>query len=380
MILRELEQAQARADESIDPPVDDAVETCPHCIALWRQFVGGSQAARSARGTGDARGRAYFLLNSWRDNPFAEAFAVAFPEHAAQRTAVPDPFFANQEDAAPVLVPMPDILLPDGLPGTFAQAGAEQWIARALTVSCRQTAQRLGVVPIGGLLVSDRPAAMLAAHLLALGMQPSPVGDATVFRYQDPAVMQLLWPVLDDAQRAAWLGPVAQWWSLRQYWQPWDLLAEPPCDATWWHAQAQPPSQPLQSPQALQARTEPLQSAVGRLLRLSAAQWHRAGFYRSAQESWMDLFIETPDVADMPDGPRMLRMLDDGAALGLVSNDALKDYIWLSWRGANGGLPVDWTADPFRARLHAALDLLRRRPGTYLSSAYHEIAQPTHTP
>jgi len=30
--------------------------------------------------------------------------------------------------------------------------------------------------------------------------------------------------------------------------------------------------------------------------------------------------------------------------------------------------------------LHAALDLLRRRPGTYLSSAYHEIAQPTHTP
>ena len=364
MILRELEQAQARADASLDPLADTQAETCPHCVALWRTFVSEWRAAGRETAV-EGRSGAYILLNSWRDNAFADAFAEAFPDQAARRTAVPDPFFVNQEDEAPVLLPVPDLLLPNGLPAAYPEAEAEQWMARQLTVSCHKTAQRLGVVPIGAVLVSDRPVAELASHLLALGMQPTPIGGAAVFRYQDPAIMQLLWPVLDDVQRAAWLGPVTQWWSLRQYWEPWDLLNPPPCDTPWWRVQTQ-----------RLAET----SRVARPLRLDAAQWNRAGFHRSAQESWMELFIDTPDVTEMPEGPLMLRMLADAAALGLTSNDALKDYIWLTWRGAHEGVPVDWTTDPFRTRMRAALDLLAGAPGLYLSSAYHEIVRPTTTP
>ena len=35
--------------------------------------------------------------------------------------------------------------------------------------------------------------------------------------------MQRAWPVLAEAQRQQWLGPVRRWWMLEQPWRPWSL-------------------------------------------------------------------------------------------------------------------------------------------------------------
>lgn len=91
----------------------------------------------------------------------------------------------------------------------------EAGVVMALSEQQEPETEREQGFSMGGWLLSQAPAQALASHL-AQRMQgfgtPAPKGK--LIRWFDRRVMECMWPVLTQAQRANLLGPVLHWYSI----------------------------------------------------------------------------------------------------------------------------------------------------------------------
>ncbi len=294
--------------------------------------------------------QAYLLLNRWTDNALAEAITDAFPEMAKDRCAVPDAHYRHEEDRAPCLVQLPQALATGPMAGMLAQ-----WLASAWQqVERRHTRQDFCAVVFGHVR-----AATISAHWVNLGHQRPPDGtEARLLRYQDPRVMQRVWPLLTPAQHTAWLGPVVQWWSLTQPWGPWQ--STPPEGAHWFRATVP----------KLTARMP----AVSLRALLDPVQWHAAHLSPAANRVWAGYAAAKVPLEAQPDGATVSRLLADGQRLGLTGPNLI-DYAWCSWRhdAAPGEARLTaWEAPPASNDLARVLQAQGLQPEARFASLYLE--------
>ena len=180
--------------------------------------------------------RAYLLFNRWEGNPLAEQLDEEFAGWARDRFTVPDRYFEGREERAPVVLELPEEFVLPQPESARRLRPLRRWLTRCLMYADHQRHDRLGVQDFCGVVVSPANAQALARHWVGLGDQRPPHGgDSVLFRYQDPRVMQRVWPALSPVQQARWLGPVTQWWALRQPWGPFASQVEPP---QWFQAKA----------------------------------------------------------------------------------------------------------------------------------------------
>ncbi|WP_350337917.1 DUF4123 domain-containing protein, partial [Escherichia coli] len=182
------------------------------------------------------------LLDAWEGNTLAADLSEQWHETISEREAVHDSFYAGREDEAPCLVPFPDHLLLDADSDNLPQARVRDALARWLEEASKEAGQRLARQYFCAVLFSPESATRLAQHLAQLGLQYVPRSHtARLFRYQDPRVMQRVWPRLSTEQQNVWLGQTQAWWSLTQPWGPMpDLSAREDSASpapTWFKAQ-----------------------------------------------------------------------------------------------------------------------------------------------
>ena len=360
--LAELEQTLqgSTSGQIIEPPAD-AVARCQELAAAYH--------SRKRQQTPEGRPlRAYLLLDRWDDSAVAEELAKVWPEAADARAAVPDAFYAGREGEAPCVVPLPEVALPDGDTSTLAQARAQEILAEWLQAASRQAHKRLAPQDLCAVLCSTDSAGWVAQHLAKLGFQyPPGSASARVFRYQDPRVMQRVWPALGAAQQSMWLGPIQTWWSLIQPWGPWapeDLMesgerTSPP--PAWFKAEQ--PTVPVEKTGALM---------LNRLL--NAEQWHAAHASPSGHRSWAALASARTPVTQQPDGEVMSAAIARGQRLGLDDQD-LDAFIELSWllpgeEHADHAGARSWDDAPNRQALEQALHQMRNQQGLRFTSAW----------
>ena len=354
----------------------DNTPSDPRCVALVRQLRSAFNAsARVLDAAGGRPLRAYLVLENWHAGALTGALEEHYPGMAEERVAVPDRHFKHREEDAPCLLQLPEHwadssphpalarLVANDLPGWLAQA----WV---------QAEQRQMRQPLCGVLFSEFIAVAIADHWAVLGDQLSPAdGSARLLRYQDPRVLQRAWPVLSDAQRQRWLGPVRRWWTLEQPWGPWSLadLVQQDVLATcrepeWFQASARP-----------DGNAEVLSSSsVGRL-GFDLPQWQAAHSAPAGHRVWARLAGNGVPVDRQPDGAAMSRLLAQGQSLGL-SDDNLEDFVDLTWRahptqGANR--EAFWQSPSEAALLARILDALRRRPDLRFGTAYADAVSAT---
>ena len=202
--------------------------------------------------------------------------------------------------------------------------------------------------------------------------------------------MQRVWPVLDDAQRLQWLGPVTEWWSLAQPWGPWSSAevfdtnedeggkAEGRVENTagrppeWFIASRFAQALALQQPsQATQSR-----EAMRHLLHLS--QWHAAHSAPAANRAWFDMASRQVPVQRQPDDQTMTHLLGHAAEMGLIRESDFADFVDASWRvDAHDGRALrDWSVPEEAAVLRHALALMRQAPDAFgFAAALYQAQQ-----
>lgn len=313
---------------------------------------------------------AYLLLDAWEGNPLAAELSERWPEAVTGRESVPDNFYAGREDEAPCLVPFPVDLLLDADSDSLAQARAQEALARWLEDANKQAGQRLARQYLCAVLFSPESAVRVAQHLALLGLQYVPGSHtARLFRYQDPRVMQRVWPTLSAEQQNAWLGQTQAWWSLTQPWGPIaDLSGTEDCAAPapiWFKAQRHVVSD-------ISAVAPPL----NRLM--NADQWQAAHSSPIGNRVWARFAQRGIPAQTQPDAASMTRLLNKGQELGLVDSN-LQDFIWCSWRpmlqGAQDGIvgrPIDWDAPQWRDVLARVLQTLRDEPDAGFAGLFEE--------
>lgn len=298
---------------------------------------------------------ARLLLDSWADNAVASMLEDQHPALSAERLAVPDEHFVHREDEAPCLVPVPRALL---------NPGSRQFLAELLAQAWRHALQRQARQPLCAVVLGHADAASIARHWSDLGHQrPPDAMPARLFRYQDPRVMQRVWPLLHPSQRTLWLGPVEQWWSLSQPWGPWDPAqytsdgeirrADPP--PRWFRATA---------PQRDTANFDG--AHIGKTCALlDRSQWDAAHATPYGHRTWARLARQRVPVEDQPDGDTMLRLLTDGRQHGLDGSD-LEEYVICTWQTtplADGSRELRWQSPRGERVLKQVLATLRQQPG-----------------
>lgn len=336
-------------------------------------------------GDGEQSLHAYILLDCWKDNPLAEALETEYPTLAAQRCPVPDDLYMGREDEAPCLVPAPDLLWPaqndPGLQQLLAQEAFAHWLHAA-----RGEAQgRLVRQHFGGLLFSRAALRVTAQHLGRLGLQYPPVphalpgdeptrGPARLFRYHDPRVMQRVWHALTPQQQTWWMGPVRDWWSLRQPWEPWTLLSDDPATAD--DLQAERAQWFRAKFPDIEATAHTSHQATSRLF--DPRQWALAHLAPVAQRTWARYLRRDTEAKFQPDGDSMTRLLNEGLRHGLIDAD-LDDFVWCSWRiePATPHQParadaIDWQDAGWSALLQRVLGALRAEPDAGFASLFDE--------
>ncbi|MCO4889628.1 DUF4123 domain-containing protein [Cupriavidus sp. WGtm5] len=334
-------------------------------LALARMFAEHCQASAGLDGErkSDEAPVAWLLLDSWQDNPVGEAFALDFAEHAEARVAVPDPFFEGRAGSAPCLVPLPPAMQ-CAIPGSFAEAKAQQWLASHLAMAWLASRQRMVRQPLCGVLVSRAPGHAVAAHLLRLGFQMRGNEEAArLFRYHDPRVMQRVWKHLSAAQQSAWMGPIDNWWSLEQPWEPWDpdeLIEGIPTTT------AAPAWQHVSKPQAVRAAPGMLFSRL-----LDDEQWSWADASPVASKVWQRLAADDVDMALQPDGITMSSMVAQGIGAGLAGA-CLEAFVRESWLARTGSVPLNWDQPGLRERLAGILQRLKSDPEASFAGLLHE--------
>jgi hypothetical protein len=352
----------------------DAPSADPRCAALVRQLSAAfNTAAHVLAAAGGHPLRACLALEHWHANALTAAIEQRYPAMAEQRVAVPDRHFKHREDDAPCLVPLPeDWTRPSTDPAVVGLIANDltEWLTQAwLHAEQRQMRQ-----PLCGVLFSEASPVAIADHWAGLGDQTSPAdGSARLFRYQDARVMQRAWPLLSDAQRQAWLGPVRQWWALEQPWGPWSFadLVQQDVTATsrepeWFRAFVRPDN------------AEALSSSAAGRLGFELAQWHAAHSAPAGHRVWARLAGNDVPPDRQPDGAAMSRMLALGQSLGL-NDDNLEDFVAVTWRAhASAGISRDgfWQSAREADLLARILGALRQQPEARFGTLYAE-AQPS---
>lgn len=327
----------------------------------WRQLGSNPVAPNSSWKPEDADApvHAFLVLNRWAENPLAEVIESMFPDMAQQRCAVPDRLFTDRLDEAPCLVPLANEMTPGAAADLPHIQSVRAVLAGWLAFAWNQALLRLARQDLCAVVLSRLPASRIAAHWTDLGDQRPPNGGASVlFRYQDPRVMQRMWPLLTSSQRLHWLGPVEQWWALAQ---PWGAMPDG-MHADWFHARR--PAGPVAS--------EGLS-----LHRFTAEQWHAAHAWGPANRIWRDYADHGVGPDRQPDAPTMLQLLADASQLGLIGVNA-EDYVHCSWlHEASGGAPQtrDWRLPGAARVLGRVLQTLRSDPQARFATVFHLLTR-----
>lgn len=313
--------------------------------------------------------KAYLLLDCWKENPLALALQAEFPEAAKQRCPIPDPLYQGRQDDAPCLVPVPQVLWPVMGSDSLAQSLAQDWLAHWLHAAWEEVQERLVRQHFCAVLVSRQGMSHVAKHLARLGFQYPPVmgsqvqGTARLFRYQDPRVMQSVWPALSIAQRKCWLGSIHAWWSLPQAWGPWGFSDSEPQDvdpvpehAVQWVRMVLPQ-------EASGAHAPALQEHL-----FHAEQWKQAHWWPVAQRIWASYRRRQVPVSLQPDGISMRSLLGQGLQVGLNEQE-LSDFVWGSWLITHStsmdmkhAAAVNWKDADCAALLSQALNAYHQAP------------------
>ena len=361
--LAELEQTL------LDPAGGQTSELPADAIARCQELAAAYHTHKRQQAPKDRPLRAYLLLDKWDDSAVATELAQVWPEAAEARAAVPDAFYAGREDEAPCVVPLSEVALPDGGTSTLAQARAQEMLAEWLQAASRQAHKRLAPQDLCAVLFSTDSAGGVAQHLAKLGFQYSPGStSARVFRYQDPRVMQRVWPELGAAQQSIWMGRIQAWWALTQPWGSWapedlmesgERIGPPPA----WFKAEHPTTVPDEKTGALM---------LNRLL--NAEQWHAAHASPSGHRSWAALASTRTPVTQQPDGAVMSAIIARGQRLGLDDQD-LDAFIELSWllpgeEHADHARARLWDDAPNRQALEQALHQMRNQQGLRFTSAW----------
>lgn len=341
----------------------------PDTLARCGELAAGYHAVNREQRHGYPPLRAYLLLEAWEGNPLAAAIAGAWPEASTERAAVPDDFYTGREDEAPCVVPLPASALPDGTTDTLEQGRSRDALARLLEIASRQAHQRLVRQGLGAVLFSADSPAEVAQHLRMLGFQYPPESRAAkVFRYQDPRVMQRVWPELSATQRNMWLGPVQAWWSLTQPWGPWaleDMVATEDAAVSvpvWFKAEQ--PMEPDRRPEGL---------VLNRLM--DAKQWQAAHSAPIGNRVWAR-FAENGVIAgEQPNANLMRQLLAIGTSHHLDEGN-LEDFVWCSIRYREAPPSIDWDTQHWSRVLNQTLEVLNADPDARFVSAFDACLNP----
>lgn len=305
--------------------------------------------------------RAYLLFNRWDGNPLAQELREQFPQWARDRVSVPDSCFEYREERAPCLLELPEELVVP-VPG-FKTRDLLAWLAHCLKFASQQVNERITKQDFCGVVISHESAQAITRYWVGLGDQRPPYKEESVlFRYQDPRVMQRVWPALSPLQQSRWLGPVTQWWSLMQPWGPFSGSPEP---AQWFCAKAP---------------VLPYGTRVGGSPRdlFDEAQWFLSGVSPDANSIWRSYAKHDIPPEALPDPDSLQQMLVDAARMDLKGLD-LEDYVWITWMHAPKEGParaIDWRLPHLASTLSRIEDQLRDRPDASFSMVLNQIIQP----
>jgi hypothetical protein len=307
------------------------------------------------------RQRAYLLFNRWQDNPLAQELNQQFPQLARDRVSVPDSYFEHREDGAPFLLELPEEL---AVPTPGSRNGdLLEWLAHCVKFAAAQVDERLTTQDFCGVVISATSERAIARHWVGLGHQQAPfTEDSLLFRYQDPRVMQRVWPTLSPAQQSRWLGPVGQWWSLAQPWGPFSDLHPP---AQWFCAKVPVLSHGAVSGGSPRNLFEP-------------DQWFVSGISPQANQIWRSYAEHHIPRAAQPDPESLLQMLADAERMKLDDLD-LEDYVWITWMHAPKDGParaIDWRLPHLAPTLSWIQDQRQDQPHARFSSLFAKATQP----
>lgn len=351
------------------------------CLQLTEMLLDGWRTLHGERtdGVPSQPMRAYMLLNRWSDSPLASSVESVFPALADDRRAVVAERFEDREERAPCLVSLPEVLAPCSPADTLAAQAARDWLAQWLANAWQQTLQRLARQDFCAVVFSRLPVDSVVQHAVGLGHQQSPITqEFRTIRYQDPRVMQRVWPLLAHEQQRRWLGPITQWWALAQPWGPWEPAlaassdtAVPADDLQWFQACA--PALPDGHAHAAWPST------TGALF--DRAQWQAMHDVPDAHRVWAGYAAGHVAGHAQPDGAAMHRLLADGQRLGLAGGN-LHDYVWCTWQhNAAPGAPreLDWSSPQAALLLKHILRELHKEPEARFASLYAEASQARRT-
>jgi hypothetical protein len=305
--------------------------------------------------------RAYLLFNRWDGNRLAQELSEQFPKWARDRVAVPDSYFEHREEHAPFLLELPEErVVPT--PG-FKTRPLRAWLAHCLAFAAEQMNERVTKQDFCGVVVSPASERTIARHWVGLGDQLPPRSeDSVLFRYQDPRVMQRVWPALSPFQQARWLGPVTHWWSLVQ---PWGPFSDPPEPAQWFHAKA-----PV-LPHGVEAGGSPRNL-------FDEMQWFLSGVSPDANSIWRSYVDNKLPPEAQPDADNLMQMLVEAARMKLEDIN-LEDYVWITWMHApKDGPPraMDWRKPHLATALSRIQELLRDQPDVRFSTHFITATRP----
>lgn len=304
--------------------------------------------------------RAYLLFNRWEDNPLAQELSEQFPKWARDRVGVPDSYFEHSEERAPCLLELPEELVVP-VPG-FKTRALHEWLAHCLEATAKQVSERFTKQDFCGVVISPASERTITRHWVDLGDQLPPHSeDSVLFRYQDPRVMQRVWPSLSPLQQRRWLGPITQWWSLLQ---PWGAFGNKPEPAQWFHTKAP---------------VLPHGGEVGGSPRnlFDEAQWFLSGVSPDANSIWRSYARHNIPPEAQPDPDCLQQMLADAARMKLQDLD-LEDYVWITWMHAPKEGPahaVNWHLPHLASTLSRIEDQLRDQPNASFSMLLNKIIQ-----
>lgn len=274
---------------------------------------------------------------------------------ASRLHPVPDAYFEHEPWLAPQLLP---------IRGPEDQLLLQEALACAIVTA----PDRLNMQPVSAVLVgTPRPVALLT-HFAALGEQCDPTEHAAqprVFRYQDPRVMQRVWPALNGSQRSAWLGPVRRWYAALQP-SNGSLGAEtitkvvPTTSPLVWRGDAEP----VPPEQAVPVRQRHM---------LDVAQWHLA-HSAPAENAFWHLLRSSADAerpANPDPTPELLRSwLHQAAARGLHSADQT-DWALCCWAA---GIQ-EWDSALSQRHVEQAIALQRAHARLGFADALRSVRQ-----